>query len=279
MIRNNKVFFVALLAAVALIQSPSFSVSRLDQVRLSENGERATLVFDISGEADFTRDRVGEYIQIDILNCYFNRSIRIPDVSKSQVLSKIIIASLEGTTKAYIYLKFPSHSSIFPLYYPNRIVLDFKKDIKEFERMVIAPGLEYIRIARATEAGPVLGGVLRVNPRYFDVYPALAQKEIPEPDMWGRLAKFFMPWVEEKTYHYFRETTSSIASREGAVAAVNGTYFDTVGRPLGILMISGEVITSPIYDRTALVISKDDKPFIDNILVDSYFPKNGIILR
>lgn len=52
------------------------------------------------------------------------------------------------------------------------------------------------------------------------------------------------------------ETTSSLAARHKAVAAINGGYFRTTGtfrgESVGSLMLSGKLISEPHYDRAAL---------------------------
>jgi len=45
---------------------------------------------------------------------------------------------------------------------------------------------------------------------------------------------------------------SGIAGRMEAIAAVNGAFFAATGRPLGLLMIDGELISEPYASRTAL---------------------------
>jgi len=55
------------------------------------------------------------------------------------------------------------------------------------------------------------------------------------------------------------ETTSSLAARHGAVAAINGGYFRTTGtyrgEPMGTLMMEGKVLSEPFPDRAALAVS------------------------
>lgn len=53
------------------------------------------------------------------------------------------------------------------------------------------------------------------------------------------------------------ETTSSMAARHGAVAAINGGYFRTTGiargEPVGVLSIRGRILSEPVRNRAALV--------------------------
>lgn len=57
------------------------------------------------------------------------------------------------------------------------------------------------------------------------------------------------------------ETTSSMAARHGAVAAINGGYFRTTGiargEPVGVLSIRGRILSEPVRDRAALLLRDD----------------------
>lgn len=98
----------------------------------------------------------------------------------------------------------------------------------------VAPGLVYRAIRRGTPQGPqalhVLDAVL--DPAQLRVAPALAS---------ARRGFTLAP-------------TSRIASEAGAVAAINGAYFGSQGLPLGLLVIDGQVISGPVYARTALAL-------------------------
>ncbi len=59
------------------------------------------------------------------------------------------------------------------------------------------------------------------------------------------------------------ETTSSMAQRHGALAAINGGYFRTTGivrgEPMGALTIGGKILSEPVNNRAALAIQDDGK--------------------
>ena len=60
-----------------------------------------------------------------------------------------------------------------------------------------------------------------------------------------------------------RETTSSMARRHGAIAAVNGNFGTSWGRPLGLFAEDGLLHTSPIASGGAFAISQDEtKAFV-----------------
>jgi hypothetical protein len=56
-----------------------------------------------------------------------------------------------------------------------------------------------------------------------------------------------------------RETTSSVATRRGAIAATNGTYGLPWGRPIGLFAEDGDLKTSPLTWGRAFAISRDEQ--------------------
>ncbi len=67
-----------------------------------------------------------------------------------------------------------------------------------------------------------------------------------------------------------RGRTSEAARRSGAVAAINGGFFNTsTGDPLGCLAIDGEVISEPIPGRTCVGIAADGQLLFDALRLDA----------
>lgn len=97
----------------------------------------------------------------------------------------------------------------------------------------IAYGVKYGHMRKGIAAGPLIINYLEV--RYLDplveIRTVLSQDQI-----------------------YGREKVSSMAIRSNAIAAVNGLYFASDGRPLGLLAIDGRLISEPYANRTAIGI-------------------------
>jgi uncharacterized protein YigE (DUF2233 family) len=55
------------------------------------------------------------------------------------------------------------------------------------------------------------------------------------------------------------------AQKVAAIAAVNGNYFKRDGTPLGTLIIDGEWIAGPLYDRTCMGITDDGRILVDRV--------------
>ena len=103
----------------------------------------------------------------------------------------------------------------------------------------IVPGINYSYLKKFTRAGPLHIHILRVdlNNSKIKVKPTLAK------GVMGRL-----------------ERTSSIAIRNNAIAAVNGSFFEAKKKlhlPIGLMIIDGQVVNKSILDRTSIGITKD----------------------
>jgi hypothetical protein len=106
------------------------------------------------------------------------------------------------------------------------------------EREPVAPGVSHATYRLVTVAGPLVVSVVTVDPREPTVRlgTVLAHDRILSKD----------------------ETISSMARRTGAVAGINGDYFDIngSGAPLGVLVRNGSLDRTP-SSRVALTIARD----------------------
>jgi hypothetical protein len=109
----------------------------------------------------------------------------------------------------------------------------------------VAQGIEHIEIKRgdfSTDAGKDrwMINALVVDPQRAQVRLAQAMDEVAGA-----------------------ETTSSMAARHRAIAAINGGYFRTMGivrgEPMGMLVIAGKVLSEPVSRRAALAVADDGK--------------------
>lgn len=56
-----------------------------------------------------------------------------------------------------------------------------------------------------------------------------------------------------------REDLAELIDEHSALAGVNGGYFNYTGRPLGLLYIEGELVSEPLYNRSAILINQDNQ--------------------
>ena len=92
----------------------------------------------------------------------------------------------------------------------------------------VAPGVAWTPIVR--EPGPVRINVLELD-------PALVHGVLSNDRIAGR------------------ERVSGMGRRVGAVAGVNGGYWQPTGDPVGVLAIDGALLSEPLDGRSALVVS------------------------
>mgnify|MGYP000846264251 CR=1 FL=1 len=115
----------------------------------------------------------------------------------------------------------------------QKLTVTVNKLYTESTITTISYGVRYGHMRKGIAAGPLIINYLEV--RYGDplveVRSVLAQDQI-----------------------YGRELVSSMAKRSHAIAAANGLYFASDGRPLGLLAIDGRLISEPYANRTAIGI-------------------------
>ncbi|MCK9525561.1 MAG: phosphodiester glycosidase family protein [Limnochordia bacterium] len=108
--------------------------------------------------------------------------------------------------------------------------LEIPKTFANTSRRLVDQGIFYGHQRRADVFGPNVVNYLEIDLWYgFDVKLALAQDRL-----------------------FGSEQVSGMAQRTGAIAAVNGAFFAGTGRPLGLFMIDGQLMSEPYANRTAL---------------------------
>lgn len=103
--------------------------------------------------------------------------------------------------------------------------------------------------------GPVRGFVMRFDPRRsgYSLRPALAGATIMQ-----------------------RARVSRIAQRAQAYGAINGGFFSLLGPPLGMLVIDGEWIKAPLYNRAVFGIDNEGQCDIRRVGLSAHLEFEGI---
>ncbi len=105
----------------------------------------------------------------------------------------------------------------------------------------LPPSVAHQALRVRTGSGVVTAHVLRVNPHD----PTLEIRPVLAADMVSG-----------------RETTSVIATRHRALAAVNGGYFAGPGVPLGMVAVDGQLVSAPLPRRSVLALPARGVPVI-----------------
>ncbi len=100
-------------------------------------------------------------------------------------------------------------------------------------------GIKHIKLTKYINSRPIRINVVEVNTKIND---KLLFKPVMASEVLSK-----------------RITINKLAQKENAIAAINGSYFKPqTGVPLGTMMVNGEVLTGPIYNRVALGIKKNE---------------------
>lgn len=104
---------------------------------------------------------------------------------------------------------------------------------------VVEPGVVHVKLTKYINSQPIKINIVEVNKKInpnIEFSPALASQSLAH-----------------------KASVRTIAQKNNSIVAVNGTFFKPqTGVPLGALMIDKKIITSPIYNRVAMGIGKDE---------------------
>ena len=272
----KKIFLASLLLLLALAAGAR-AATRLDKIRFGSFPDKMRAVLDFDGTFLYSLDESKEQIIVHLQGAEAAPEIQTYIDVGDMLVRYFEVEKEEDGLKITIPLSQPVPYNVFQLDDPPRLVIDFDR---QFTNVVsggtIIDGVEHLIVSKGNENGMVTAHVLKVDLNKADVSPALARKD--KPNVLQSFVSLFGAWkAQSDDSHFYRARVSTIAEEQQAVAAVNGTYFAYTGRPLGSLLIDKELVSTPVYDRTALIIDDDHKTYIDTVLVDCYFISvNGV---
>lgn len=265
--------------------------AELHNIRHSVHLGNLKVVFDLSGDADYVvNEKEGELLLI--LKDSF---VKQPN-SYYQILNGLVGRISLKNSKNDLIINIPLSRNIdkkvYQLSDPNRIVVDIKRKESETQESLsgenenskfkqISEGVLYRKIKRIAEKKIINAHALFVDPKFAKIEPAFAVPYIRKNNfpLLSHISDFLRSIFRkgnEKTKHFEKKRVSYLAKREGAVAGVNGSFFFGSGVPVGTLIVNEQIISSPFYDRTALIIYKSGDIKISRIKMTGYIKlKNG----
>lgn len=242
----------------------------LKSIRQSDFMGYLRVVFDFDEIPIYTAARTNEVLTICIEAAAASEKITNFHEINDPFLSYIEVQKENDDLIIKIPFYYPLQHDLFGLDGPPRLVVDldrnFKKVVQEKE---VQKGIKLVDLKAGSKAGIFNAHVLHVERRHNKIFPALAPKS--RKNFFQTLSAVFLPWFREEAKPFGLAKVSQITKHYKAVAGINGTYFARGGLPLGILMIDGELISYPIYERTALVFTESGRAYVDNITIKSYF--------
>jgi exopolysaccharide biosynthesis protein len=132
-----------------------------------------------------------------------------------------------------------SYQEIINYYYERSTIKNLNQIIDSEEKFTarIAQGLELKEIRQVSWSGPRVLTVIDYNlaDERLKLKPVLAQGVVPG-----------------------REDLADLIKEHQALAGVNGGYFHYSGRPLGFLLINGDLVSEPLYNRSSILIDSEN---------------------
>jgi exopolysaccharide biosynthesis protein len=231
-----------LLAAVLLVPQVSAAnspIAHITDIAWETEGQVGKVIIQLDGPVAYRTEASAASIVVDLWQAR-HAQWRVPTVTHPYVRSVRINQITDDLARVRIDLLRPARYKTFLNEESHTLII-----------VVIPPwmatsplpnSVAYERQRVRTGAGMTTAHVLLVNPedQTLEIRPALAA------DM---VSGF--------------ETTSVIATRYEALAGVNGGYFGTAsGMPLGMVVIDGQLMTTPTDRRSVFVITREGKPAI-----------------
>lgn len=213
---------------------------RLTDVVWSEEGQLGKLLIRTDGPVSYRAFATGSRIVLDMWQAGNARwqtiAIDHPYVRRLRVRQYT-----PGLARVYIDLKRPARYKTFVKYDPHAIAVVVIPPWMATTKLPTSVAYEKLRVPTGT--GSTAVHVLRIDPRSPDI---TIRPVIPGDVGAGR------------------ETTSVVATRYDAIAAINGGYFAGSGAPLGMVVIDGEMVSAPLPRRSVFGISREGQPFINS---------------
>lgn len=231
--------------AAAALPQQNVKAPLLNKIRYSQSAEKTRIVLDVSAIPEYTvvLDEEAKRLVITLQNTNNKNVLPVIDV-KDNLVQQIITVPGNDSVTITVDLAFLPRYESFILRSPQRIVIDLLKTFELNANSNLAPGITYTAINKRTADGPLAIYILDYDLKSSSVK---------------------LDHVLAKDGIARTETVKSMADRYNAVAAVNGTYFSTTGELLGLVIQEGQIVQTPIEDRSAFALTYADDVLIDQV--------------
>jgi len=224
----------------------------LSGFRQSLDKEKIRLVFDLTKEASYTVSRKGnpETFIIEISGAALKKDFKKEFKTEDNLLEKVLFSEKDGVVKIEIKLHYPLPSNkveFFALQNPDRIVADFYRNFEEKTVTYISEGIVWTRIIQGNFSGRIIINIVEADLSPDNVY---------------------LKALQALDNNKSRERVTSMASRTGALVALNGGFYHAPGGPLGLVVIDGKIEASPVKTRpprSVLGITDREEILIDRV--------------
>ncbi|MEK7432352.1 MAG: phosphodiester glycosidase family protein [Cyanobacteriota bacterium] len=225
------------------------TLNTLNSINSNVDVSETKIIFNFSSQPVFEEEKGNDYYKISILgtNLFEKDKIKKQLESISSEFSKIDLDFYKGITKIIFYTKEEFNLiNTYTIEKPDRLVIQFPKNYKTETKLLKQDGIYHSKIVENNSSIPNKINILEIDP----------QKNIS-----------IKPVISRDKYSNFNlKELSKLAKDFNALAGINGGYFSSkIKSPLGLLLANGELIAQPWYNRSSLIINKDNSFEIKNI--------------
>jgi hypothetical protein len=258
---------------------PKLTVPEIEKIETKSLPEKFKIVVELSSFVPYliTTSESGLLIELPNTNSVI-KSRKI--ATKDKLIPSVGIDQAGTSTIISMRQSYPSFYQIYKLEKPARLIIEFDRASRStIAAKDICAGLRYVKLVKGTEEGPVTINALIADQTLLNVSPRVGQKKAEPVNFFGAIGSLFNFWGSEPQTKYQKDKVSKMVLDADAIAGVNGTFFGSMGEPLGVLMMNGELISYSINDRTALIIDKSNHCFIDNVSLSGETSIDGVIVQ
>lgn len=286
------IFFAVLLLAQAA------AAAKITAVRHNSSPEKIRIVLELSEESPYEvshdngkfsllirgaelNEGISGYCVIDAMIDSFEiradkgsvdirASVNASMESKTLVLKdppRIVIDLLRPGTQETVILPSPP---------PVTVPLDIPKKNKHLvPNNNIADGLSFYEIEEAVHDSLIKAKALLVDLKKLEVMPVMAVSQLKPKNNGnavGSVLSFFgfAPEQELQYSHFAKRTVAGFLKMYGGIAGVNGSFFFADGTPVGTLIINKQIVSSPLFNRTSLILYENGSAAIDSVRMSGY---------
>lgn len=245
MYRHFSMLFVTLLVSVFLRPVLADGVSTTPQLRYSITPDTVRVVLDLPGEATYTDQSTPKALSFT-LSTPLMKELAPLTLDDPIVTGVTVTPDAQGCAVLKIDLAQARKTHIFTLppaeEKPFRLVIDILKRYNRSEEQTLAPGVRYTYLESQTDTRYLAAHLLEIDTRVPGVHLAVTAAQGD------------------------RERVCAMTARTGAVCGINGGYFlGTLNtRPVGLLKVDQQVLSLPIWGRSAVAFPAEGAPVLLN---------------
>jgi hypothetical protein len=226
------------------------SFNTVNDVKTNIDNTENKIIFNLNSLPVYDTETGSNYYRVTL----YGSAVSDPDKFKKQLANlssdfkKVDLdVSRQGILNITFYPK--GEAPIINTYYldtPGRLVVQFPKIYRNEFKEQVSNGLSRTKVAEGGYQGPLRINFLELNPnRNLAIRPLVSRDE---------------------NQNFSVRELSRFGKDFKAVAGINGGFYSLATKfPLGLAIINGELVSAPIYNRSALLINKDNTFAIKNV--------------